>query len=103
MPAQLSQLLKSLRPARPRYVTPMKAELSSALPRGDDWLFEVKLDGIRAIAIKDEKSVRLFSRRPRDLTAAHPNIVAAVQALPAKRLVLDGEIVALDEQGRSSF
>src|SRR5205085_11662660 len=87
----------------PRYIPPMKARLSSTLPKGEDWRFEVKLDGIRAIAVKDGNLVRLFSRRPRDLTANFPEIVAAVRALPAKKLVVDGEIVALDDKGRSSF
>jgi bifunctional non-homologous end joining protein LigD len=66
-------------------------------------LFELKLDGIRALGIKNGKTVRLFSRRPRELTQDYPDIVAALQKLRAKQLVVDGEIVALDERGRSSF
>jgi bifunctional non-homologous end joining protein LigD len=81
----------------------MKARLRSELPRGNDWLFEVKLDGIRAIAIKDGSHVQLFSRLPRELTADHPDIIEALRALPVRQLVADGEIVALDDQGRTSF
>jgi bifunctional non-homologous end joining protein LigD len=89
--------------AAPRFVEPMKALLSATLPKGDDWLFEVKLDGIRAIAIKNGREVRIFSRRPRDLTDDYPDLVEALGSLPAEKLVLDGEIVALDERGCSSF
>src|SRR5437764_73673 len=95
--------LNRLPRASPRYIPPMKARLASSLPEGEGWDFEVKLDGIRAIALKNEKAVRLFSRRPHDLTAAYPAIVEAIQALPVKKLVADGEIVALDDKGRSSF
>lgn len=81
----------------------MLAQLTDRLPPGPDWLFEVKLDGIRAVGIKDGRAVRLFSRRPRELTTNFPEIVAALAALPSRQLVVDGEIVALDPQGRSSF
>ena len=86
-----------------RFIEPMKARLSTDLPSGKEWLFEVKLDGIRAIALKDGKRVELWSRRPRDLTASYPQIVDALRKLPAETFVSDGEIVALDEKGRSSF
>ena len=81
----------------------MKARLESELPRSDDWLFEVKLDGIRAVAIKDGNRVQLYSRLPRELSAEYPEIIEALRGLPAKQFVADGEIVALDAQGRSSF
>jgi bifunctional non-homologous end joining protein LigD len=81
----------------------MKARLESVLPHEKDWLFEVKLDGIRAVAVKDHGRVRLFSRLPRDLTPDYPVIADAVRSLPADRLVIDGELVALDDEGRSSF
>lgn len=81
----------------------MMAQLADALPATDEWLYEVKLDGIRAIAVKNGGSVKLYSRRPRDITAEHPDIVAALQKLRIDQVVLDGEIVALDLEGRSSF
>ena len=89
--------------AQPRFIPPTKARLTASFPKGTGWLFEVKLDGIRAVAVKNQDEVQLFSRRPRELSQDYPKIVAAVQRLPAKQLVLDGEIVALDENGRSSF
>jgi bifunctional non-homologous end joining protein LigD len=89
--------------ALPRFVEPMKARLAAELPEGEGWLFEIKLDGIRAIGIKEGETVRLFSRRPRELTQDYPEIVAAVRRLPAATLVVDGEIVAFDDRGRTSF
>lgn len=94
---------KDLPQGTPRFVEPMKARLAAELPDGKDWLFEIKLDGIRAIGLKDGDKVRLFSRRPRELTQDYPEIVAALRRLPAKRAAVDGEIVAFDSEGRSSF
>ena len=87
----------------PGFVEPMMARLQSHLPEGPGWEFEVKLDGIRAIGIRDGKSIRLFSRRPRELTQDFPEIVDALARLPAKRFVIDGEIAAFDDEGRTSF
>jgi bifunctional non-homologous end joining protein LigD len=95
--------LEKLPKAAPRYVEPMKTRLADELPHDGDWLIEVKLDGIRAIGIKDRAKVQLFSRRPRDLTNGYPQIVKALEELAPKQFVVDGEIVALDEKGRSSF
>ncbi len=81
----------------------MKSRQAAALPEGPGWIFEIKFDGVRAIAIKDGKRVRLYSRKPRELTAEHPDIVEEVQKIRAESVILDGEIIALDDQGRSSF
>ncbi len=81
----------------------MLAQLTEKLPAGPDWSYEVKLDGIRAIAVKHARKVQLFSRTPRDITAEYPRIVEALRHLPVADLVLDGEIMALDAEGRSSF
>jgi bifunctional non-homologous end joining protein LigD len=66
-------------------------------------MYELKFDGIRALAIKNENKVSLMSRNRNELGARYPEIVEAVRNLPASECVLDGEIVALDEKGRSSF
>lgn len=89
--------------AVPRFIPPMKARLADEIPTEAGWRYEVKLDGVRAIAIKDGNSVRLFSRRPRELTADHPSIIEALRRIKTRKLVLDGEIVALDAEGRTSF
>ncbi len=66
-------------------------------------LYELKLDGVRIVADRRGDAVELRYRKHRSATAAYPEIARAVRALPAPRLVLDGEIVAFDESGRPSF
>lgn len=88
---------------QPRFIPPMMAQLADELPIGKEWRYEVKLDGIRAIAVKNGRDVKLFSRRPRDMTENFPEIVSVLRRLRQRQLVLDGEIIALDEEGRSSF
>jgi len=85
------------------FIEPMKARLVNDLPKGDDWVYELKFDGVRALAIKGGKDIQLISRTAKDFTAKFPEVVEALQNLPCKEVVLDGEIAALDEQGRSSF
>jgi len=67
------------------------------------WLFELKLDGYRLLAARGSGSPRLFSRNGNDLAASFPEVSRAVGALPLSRVLLDGEVVALDESGRPSF
>ena len=67
------------------------------------WLFEIKWDGYRAIAFVEHGKVRLLSRNHNDLTAQFPELHDLAKSVKAKTAVLDGEIVALDEQGRASF
>jgi bifunctional non-homologous end joining protein LigD len=95
--------LEHLPKRKPGFLEPMKARLESKLPETRDWMFEVKLDGVRAIGVKDGRDVSLFSRRPRDLTSSYPEIARALAGLHPKQFVLDGEIVALDAAGRTSF
>src|SRR5206468_11449543 len=89
--------------AKPRFVEPMKAKLVENPPATSDWIYELKFDGIRLLAVKDHEKVSLLSRNQNDLNARFPEIVEAVRNLPTDECVLDGEVVALDEEGRSSF
>jgi bifunctional non-homologous end joining protein LigD len=99
----LPKLLKSLPPALPRFVEPMKCRLAATLPRGKEWVYEIKFDGYRGLAVKNKKEVRLLSRNNKDLGSKYPRIIEALQKLKCDQIVLDGEIVAVDSQGRSSF
>ena len=83
-------------------IRPMLATPAATLPVGPDWSYEVKWDGYRAIAVKDGRRVRLVSRNEKDLTRAYPQVVASLNTLAAGDAVLDGEIVALDDEGRPS-
>jgi bifunctional non-homologous end joining protein LigD len=89
--------------AKPRFVEPMKAKLVEKPPATGDWIYELKFDGIRLIATKEREKVSLLSRNQNDLSARFPEVVDAVKNLLADEFVLDGEVVALDEEGRSSF
>ncbi len=95
--------LRDLPAAKARFVEPMKAKLVEKPPATGDWIYELKFDGIRLIAVKSDKKVSLLSRNQNDLSARFPEIIDAIQNLPARECVIDGEVVALDEEGRSSF
>ncbi|MBI5497764.1 MAG: DNA ligase D [Deltaproteobacteria bacterium] len=83
---------------------PMLAESASAPFTRDGWVFEIKLDGIRALVIRDgARRVRILTRAGREVSASFPEIARAARHLPADAFVLDGEIVALDAVGKSSF
>ena len=81
----------------------MTARLVQALPEGDDWLYEVKFDGYRALLLKDAGRVCLLSRNEKDMTATYPGVAAAGLKVKATRATIDGEIVAVDASGHPSF
>ncbi len=81
----------------------MLAETRDAPFSDPAWLFELKLDGYRLLAARGSGPPRLYSRNGNDLAASFPEVTRAVGALPLTRLLLDGEVVALDEAGRPSF
>jgi bifunctional non-homologous end joining protein LigD len=84
------------------FLEPMQCKPVAALPEGKPWLFEVKLDGFRVLAIKQGGEVSLISRHGNSLTRKFFYVADALQALP-EGTVLDGELLALDRNGRSSF
>jgi bifunctional non-homologous end joining protein LigD len=87
----------------PTAIHPMLAT-TAAKPFDDpNWLFEIKWDGYRAVAFIEDGRVRLASRNQNDLSAKFPELGDLARFVKAQRAVLDGEIVALDEQGRPSF
>ena len=102
-PPEAQRALKKLPSAKPRFIEPMKARLEEQAPTHGNWLYELKFDGIRAIAIKAGKKVSLISRNGNKLDKRFPEIAEAVAALLVEECVFDGEIVALDQEGRSSF
>lgn len=85
-----------------KFVEPMKARMGAALPEGN-WIYEIKHDGFRAIALKQGTQVRLLSRNEKDFGERFPEVAAAIREVNAKEAILDGEIVALEPKGRSSF
>jgi len=83
---------------------PMLATLADGLPSGDDWTYEVKWDGYRALGYVRNGEATLRSRKGNDLTARFPTIAKALEkAVRSSTCVVDGEVCALDERGRPSF
>jgi bifunctional non-homologous end joining protein LigD len=88
----------------PEHVVPMLARLSTLPPDDDRWGYEIKWDGVRLVAYAYEDGlVRLETRNLIDATRRYPEAAAIGEALGGRTAVLDGEIVAFDEQGRPSF
>jgi bifunctional non-homologous end joining protein LigD len=91
-------------PRADRTYAPMLATLAEDVPRGAGWTFEVKWDGYRAIASVSHSEVALTSRRGNDLTARFEHVAKEIaKAVKTPDCVLDGEVCALDDAGRSSF
>ena len=87
----------------PSSINPMLASVVEKPFDDPNWIFEIKWDGYRAIAFIGNSGVRLVSRNQNDLTPRYPELRDLGKFLRAKNAVLDGEVVVLDEQGRSSF
>jgi DNA ligase D-like protein (predicted ligase) len=79
----------------------MTAKVVTTLPEGPEWMYEVKLDGYRALLMKHDGRVRILSRK--DKPMSYSQVEAAAERLKAQSVVLDGEIVAVDHSGRPSF
>ena len=89
--------------ALPEFIQPQLATLVDKPPSGDAWLHELKLDGYRLLCHIDRGQVRFWTRNRKDWTAKFPALGKAVKALRLKSAILDGEVVALDAEGRASF
>ena len=88
----------------PEHLRPMAAVLATGVPRDDEnWAHEIKWDGIRAIAYCETGRLRLESRTLRDITSTYPELRAVAAELGSTEAVLDGEIVAFDEDSKPSF
>jgi bifunctional non-homologous end joining protein LigD len=84
-------------------LTPMLCTLEDVPVDRADWIYELKLDGVRILADRSDNEARLFYRTRRPATASFPEVVEALKTLLAADVLLDGEIVAFDEQGLPSF
>jgi bifunctional non-homologous end joining protein LigD len=86
-----------------RFVEPMKCLPVKKIPEGDEWRYELKFDGYRSLAIVRGGEALLLSRNKKSFNARFPALVEAVAQLKVKDAILDGEIVALDEENRPTF
>jgi bifunctional non-homologous end joining protein LigD len=81
----------------------MKAKHVDSMPSDAGWIYEIKFDGYRALALCGGSETRILSRNQKDLGGKFPEVKDSIAALDIQDAVIDGEIVALDEKGRSSF
>jgi bifunctional non-homologous end joining protein LigD len=87
----------------PESIEPMSATLMDRVPQGDQWFFEVKWDGVRAIAFIDSEEVRLQSRSGLRCERQYPELAVIHHNIAAGQAILDGEIAVLDAKGVSQF
>jgi bifunctional non-homologous end joining protein LigD len=87
----------------PANIEPMKAAIGDKPPNGDDWFFEIKWDGVRAVAFIDHEDVRLQSRSGIRCERQYPELAVIHHGIAAENAILDGEIAVLDQKGVSRF
>ena len=93
----------AVRASMPTAILPMKSTLSEQAPKGDEWLFEIKWDGVRAICFIDDKTVRITSRTGNSFERQYPELSVIGHQIVAQQAILDGEIAVLDQNGVSRF
>ncbi len=86
----------------PKFVEPMRAKLVESIPFGD-WIYEIKFDGFRALGLRGSSEARLVSRNEKEFGGKFTEVMDGLSRLDVQDAIIDGEIVALDEEGRSSF
>jgi bifunctional non-homologous end joining protein LigD len=99
----LSEVPGARKASMPTAIRPMLATLVDEPFTAADWLYEIKWDGYRAVAFIENGAVRFVSRNQNDLTAQYPELGELPERVRARTAIVDGEIVALDEEGRASF
>ncbi len=102
-PPDLNAIKGAKKSAMPKHVEPMMATLASAPPPGNDWAYEVKWDGVRALCFVDDGKLYIESRTGNRCEQQYPELDGLPRAIHAKQAILDGEIVAMDEKGRGRF
>jgi bifunctional non-homologous end joining protein LigD len=103
IPIQATEVSAARKAAMPSRVELMLATLAERPFSDPNWLFEIKWDGVRALARIDDGTLTLRSRNAIDITKRYPELAGLPLDLAARQAILDGEIVALDERGHSDF
>jgi bifunctional non-homologous end joining protein LigD len=99
----LSAIRGAVKAPMPRAISPMLATLTTKPPAGNEWLYEVKWDGVRAICFVEDNQLRIYSRTQKRCDQQYPELSVLPHFVKASTAILDGEIAVLDDQGRSSF
>ncbi len=87
----------------PRNVGPMMGSLSTKIPTGPNWIYEIKWDGVRALCYLENDAFRMISRNGNSFDRQYPELSVLPHYIQAETAIVDGEIAVLDEKGRSSF
>jgi bifunctional non-homologous end joining protein LigD len=87
----------------PGFIEPCLPTISRTVPSGPLWAYEIKHDGFRFLAVRQRKQVRIYSRGGHDWSERLPAITEAMQSLPVRSVVLDGEGVICGADGKSDF
>lgn len=103
MARELQNTPRARKSKLPSLISPQLATLVKEPPSGDEWLHELKFDGYRMLCRIDRGRVSFWSRNGKDWTEKFLNVVEAVKSLKLTTAILDGEVVIVDAQGRSSF
>ena len=98
----MTRRISSLPTRNATFVEPIECLAVTKLPEGSQWVYEIKLDGYRAIAVKTDGYLDLFSRRRKSFNRQFATVAAGLAEFP-DNTVVDGEIVALDDQGLPNF
>jgi len=99
----LSKVAGARKTSFPSFTPPQLATLMKQPPRGEGWLHELKFDGYRMLCHWNEGKVQFWSRNKKDWTEKFPGVAKALKTLKVRSVVVDGEIVIMDAQGRTSF
>ena len=102
-PIRAAEVHGARKSAIPSRIEPMLATLAEHPFSDPDWLFEIKWDGVRALAWVEDGAVRLRSRNNLDITSRYPELAELPRVLAARQAIVDGEVVALDARGHSDF
>lgn len=103
LPIQAGELHGAKRAEMPGRMEPMLATLGERAFSGPDWLFEIKWDGVRALAWIEEGKLTLRARSENDITKRYPELSSLPHVFAGRTAILDGEIATLDEHGHSNF
>jgi bifunctional non-homologous end joining protein LigD len=99
----LDQVKGAVKSPMPHAVTPMLATIASKPPAGDQWLYEVKWDGVRALCFVENNQLSIYTRNQKRCDQQYPELSVLPRFLKASTAVLDAEIAVVDDQGKSSF
>ena len=87
----------------PGFFAPMGANIAENLPKGDDWIYEVKWDGVRGLIYLDQGALTICTRNNNRCERQYPELLVLPHYIEAEQAIIDGEVVVLDEKGISKF